>query len=512
MKPIRDWEKDLSELPIGFGGFSPRTMKKVKERIARMERKGRRRTLAVTVPVLASLAALGIVFQDSLLEWLTPHREPEPILTEAAEETVTLKADYYDSYSFHSRFGDPFIIRHPYAGFETANSDAGPGLADTPEAYARWARENQVDLLRIPLAYIDDLAREGLLAPLDPLIRRDGFELGELYEPVIGAIREAGAGGLYGLAPEFEAYALYYNKTMFEQNQVPLPSDGMTWEDVLLAAGRFSGRTPEGQPVYGLSFGEGWHTTLARGALEAGLNQGLRIAIPDSRTPTLDTPAWKSWWEAVTAGAGQEWINTNAESPASGGVGLMQDFYRVDAFLSGRSAMVYSNHWMLQHLQEAVRLSLFKDEWGVVVLSAKAPDGSTDNGVSVPYVFAINAESPHREAAWEWLKFVHGREFALRDRQQGFGTIHSNRSALNREEDPQAVFYRNDADPAAVVLRSELQHEDWYRKLYVHVVSELEQRLPDVLSGTLSVEDMLTGLQQSSEALLADRPGESEAP
>jgi len=44
------------------------------------------------------------------------------------------------------------------------------------------------------------------------------------------------------------------------------------------------------------------------------------------------------------------------------------------------------------------------------------------------------------------------------------------------------------------------------------VVSEVEQRLPDLLSGDLSVADMLAGLQQSAEALLATGPGEAVAP
>ena len=510
MKTDRDWERELSEVPLGFGGFSPQTMKRVKERIAKMERKGRRRAFAVAVPVLVSLAALGIVFQDALPEWLTPHREPEPILTEATEERITLKVDFYDTISFVTRFGGPFIVRFPQANFETVRSDADPDPANTPEAYARWARENQVDLLRIPMSFIDDLTREGLLVHLDPLIERDRFELGDLYEPLVRAIREAGAGELYGLAPEFSSYALYYNKSMFERNQVPLPYDGMTWDDVLLAAARFPGRTLDGKPVYGLSFGGGFRGTLIRGALDAGINQGLRIAIPSSRTPTLDTPAWNAWWEAVVAGVGQGWIN--AEEPAMPDGGSTRELARVDAFLSGRSAMLYSDHWMLHYIRESVRSNLFNDEWGAVAPRAKASAGGADLGVSVSYVFAIHAESPHRELAWEWLKYVHSRDFALRARQQPFGEIPSYTYTVNPEEDPQAVFYRIDADPAAVVLRSELQHEGWYWSLYFHVISELEQHLPDVLSGDLSVADMLAGLQQSAEALLAARFGETDAP
>ena len=407
------------------------------------------------------------------------------------------------------RYGDPFIIRYPYVGFETMGSEVSPEPVNTPEAYARWARENQIDLLRIPLAFVDDLAREGLLVPLDPLIERDQFALDGLYEPVVRAIREAGAGELYGLAPEFNAHVLYYNKTMFEQNQVPLPHDGMTWDDVLLAASRFSGQTPDGKPVYGLAFGGGWRGTLPRVALEAGLNQGLRLAIPDSRTPTLDTPAWNAWLEAVIAGAGQGWIS--AEEPSLVG-GFIQDLIREDAFLSGRSAMLYSDYWMLHFIREANRLSQFTDEWGAVALSSQGPSGGADNGVSVSYVFAINAESPHRDLAWEWLKFVHGQDFALRAGQQGFGDLPSHLSAVNREDDPKAAFYRLDADPSAIVLRSELQREDWYWNLFFLVVSEVEQRLPDLLSGDLSVADMLAGLQQSAEALLATGPGEAVAP
>lgn len=278
MKPTCDWERELSEMPLGFGGFSTQTMKKVKERIAVMERRKSRRQLAVALAVLASLTVLGVVFRDRWTGWLSPRPESDPAWLQAAEEMVTLRVDFYDGPSFYTQYGDAFVIRHPSVGFETVASDAGPNRVTTPEEYARWVRENRIDLLRMPISYIDDLSRAGLLLPLDSLVERDHFDLGALYEPVVRAIREAGAGTLYGLAPMFSAYALYYNKSLFERHGVPLPADGMTWDDVLRTAARFAGLAADGQPVYGLSFGEGWRPSTANRALEAGLHQGLQIA------------------------------------------------------------------------------------------------------------------------------------------------------------------------------------------------------------------------------------------
>lgn len=74
----------------------------------------------------------------------------------------------------------------------------------------------------------------------------------------------------------------------------------------------------------------------------------------------------------------------------------MDDLYRHDVFLTGRSAMAYGDDTFRHHLEQAKQQKLFTDEWGVVALSANAAGGSASHGLRIPYVFAINAASPER--------------------------------------------------------------------------------------------------------------------
>ncbi len=501
MNPTHDWERELSETPVGFGGFSTQTMRKVKERIAVMERRTNRRPLAAALAVLTSLAILGVVFRDQWTGWLAPGTETGPAWPEEEEEIVTLRVDFFDGPSFHIQYGDAFVIRHPSVRFETIPADRR--LA-TPEAYAQWARENQIDLLCIPLAFVDDLSRDGLLLPLDPLIAHDGFDLGKLYGPVVNAIREAGAGTLYGLAPTFNAYALYYNKSLFEEHGVPLPADGMHWDDVLNTAARFAGLSAaDGQPVYGLSFGEGWRPGTAVRALDAGLHQGLQIAGYDASgklVPSLDTPSWRAWWEKVAEGLGTGAIY-DAKPPETQGNAFMSELYPRDAFLTGRSAMAYGDHYFIHHIREAARQNLFTDEWGVVALSASAAGSGATHGLSVSYVFAINAASPFADKAWEWLKFTHGEDQRHRELRSEVQTLHVNMAAADREDGPDAIFYQLQADPAAVLRQDEWRSKADYQALYAFLTSHLDTRLQDVAAGRRTAENMLEELQQLAETV-----------
>ncbi|RIE04148.1 ABC transporter substrate-binding protein [Cohnella faecalis] len=227
-----------------------RTIRKVKERIAMQEKKKYRYRQAAAAIVCTVLLGAGYLLRDDLADWMRKAPAAKPVISD--DEEVRLSVQYYDTGSLLQRYST-FIIRHPSVRLEAVSPPQGE--AYTAEGYVSWAKKSSADIFQVPLAYVDDMSREGLIKPLDAWIKRDSYDIESLYKPVVQAIREAGAGQLYGLAPSFETYALYYNKTLFNAANIPLPKDGMTWEEVWNLAAQF-GESPKGNDIAGLSFGD----------------------------------------------------------------------------------------------------------------------------------------------------------------------------------------------------------------------------------------------------------------
>lgn len=60
-----------------------------------------------------------------------------------------------------------------------------------------------------------------------------------------------GEGRLYALPYARNAHALFYNRGLFEELNIPLPRDGMTWPEVIELAGMFEDTPFDGLEVSG---------------------------------------------------------------------------------------------------------------------------------------------------------------------------------------------------------------------------------------------------------------------
>ncbi|MFS0726851.1 ABC transporter substrate-binding protein [Paenibacillus sp. 1P07SE] len=198
---------------------------------------------AVLVLLCVMIAGSAWMFRDDLNELLFGNPVPtiaavieEDHLAEEGELALRVQASQYNN--FMTTFGKPFIIRHPSVRIELVTE---PSQIQTLEEFRLWVEQEQPDIYSIPLPYYAALAAEGELQPLDAWIKRDGLDMEAFHEPVIRLLRETGGGQIYGLTPEFAANGIYINKALFEQHGVPLPTDGMTWEELLHTAARFNG-------------------------------------------------------------------------------------------------------------------------------------------------------------------------------------------------------------------------------------------------------------------------------
>ncbi len=95
------------------------------------------------------------------------------------------------------------------------------------------------DVTRVSSEWFIPLAAKHVLVPLDDLIKRDNFDIGDFYESALESCTYKGK--LYCLPVALDAYGIYYNKKMFDDAGVPYPDGTWTYEDFVKAGEKIGG-------------------------------------------------------------------------------------------------------------------------------------------------------------------------------------------------------------------------------------------------------------------------------
>ncbi|CAG7643898.1 hypothetical protein PAESOLCIP111_04574 [Paenibacillus solanacearum] len=412
------WEKQLAKLPLRQGGFSKELMQKVRERVESgpPQRRERRWLRWSPAAALALAAVIGIAAQPGLLAEAVaklsktrPPASPEALTPLDSEQKLTLKVGNIADISFGSRYGAAFMERYPNVALQT---DAPGGLAPW-SSKARvelddWLVREKPDVLILTPEQYERLAKNGKLYALDDAIRQDGFDLNNMHAGVVDQLRSSGGGKLYGLAPQYEQLAIYYNKDMFDRYNVSYPKNGMSWEELLQLAGAFPAHGKSKQQAYGLSVPQG--VSPFELVQLAGKARGLRLTDAEGTRATIDTPQWRQLWsqalEAYRNGVVYPQLQATSSTAAA-------ETYRSDAFLTGQAAMALQSYGFAYEIAEARRLAVLP---AFTWQTAAEPTDPSMPGRSASFtagaVYAVHAESAQKRAAWELVKFVNSEETA----------------------------------------------------------------------------------------------------
>jgi len=494
-----DWEKELNEAPLGIGGFNERTIRKIKERVAvPAARKNKFQPILAGAMVFLLLAS-GWLMKDPLTGWFGGKEGGESARNDAWDkEDVVLKIQYPDRSSFMDEFGLPFVVRHPNAQIEI------PPYPESlePEDYKQWLLQYEPDLLQVPLFLVDSLSKEGLIQPLDAWAKRDGFDLDGFHAPVIRTIREAGDGALYGLTPFFETYALYYNNSLFDRFGIAPPEDRMTWNEVLELAARFNGQEQSGKPIYGLT--TDWGMTPFKLIRSVGETDGLRLTDADLN-PTIDSASWRNVWDKVTRGYRDGWIfNGVWPSSESNGHISLTDLYKADPFLTGHAAMTFRSSNYRQDVFYAADQIRFQDEWGLVTQPVSSDRSDVASEFSITTVYAINAKSANKDAAWAMLRYMVGPEHAQSNRSKQFRALSSRTPASEGDSATgEGVFYKLNVESSAVLRYEESMSRPPNPSFIQSVLAAGNEEAIGAIKGNKSLEQAMGDLQKRTEELVA---------
>ncbi|REK77712.1 ABC transporter substrate-binding protein [Paenibacillus paeoniae] len=217
-----------------------------------------------------------------------------------------------------------------------------------------------------------------LLTNLQSLTKGD-FDPADFHPQLLPLWKDGTA--LMGVSPYFKLEGIIYNTELFQKYQITLPSESITWNELLVTASLF----PQEDDIIGLEVLE--ENDPFAFVRYLGEKAGLQWISNDGKQLTIDSPSWMDVFQ-VAATAYQNGILRLDAAPAQKE--------------QSKIAMSRDTIGSLRQIENG---------WGAIPLPAVA--GSNNyNDVAFVDIFGINANSPNIELAWEIIKYITGEEWA----------------------------------------------------------------------------------------------------
>lgn len=318
--------------------------------------------------------------------------------------------------------------------------------------------------------YLEGRASNGMAEPLNAYMEASGFDT-SIYSD---AFKTTAIDGLYyGLPYRDSVTILIYNKTYFDERNVPYPNADTTWEELLDIAEQMT--WGEGaDKVYG----------LFNAARNTDWNMMATINGTYSTSEDLSLLADAMYWklDAVERGV----MLDNASYTAFGtGIRAM--------FASGKSSMYLGGDWTIAQLNGDYRKGVFDFEWDVAP-QPKMADGSGRMMTNGQFVYAsVVSYSEHKQEAYDFLEFMCGPEGAAIGAKDGM------MPAAKKGEAVKEAFHEYIADtgmPASIDLYFELETvQPPIVKGYAQMEVLVKQEADMVFSGMETVEQAIENIK-----------------
>lgn len=273
---------------------------------------------------------------------------------------------------------------------------------------------NAPDIIITDQSTFPELIDQGRLLPLDSFIEKSNYDLDGIAPAVREGIRDLGDGALYALAPTFNAMVLFYNKDWFDKRNVPYPSDGITWDQMMDIARQLT-YEENGEKKHGLTFDHYGDLFYQVEYYLAPLD--LSLFDSDFTTFNVDIPVVERAWNYFNDLQNEELLappfdwEKARDRPIS-------PFER-EAFLGGKAAMMIGQYYQLRNLSSWMSGRYYYGpdvelpepfEWDIAVLPTHSEAPDIGFGSSLNNLMAINAKAENPELAWEFISFINGEK------------------------------------------------------------------------------------------------------
>ncbi len=351
--------------------------------------------------------AIALILTAALLAGCSAAPQAEP------REITPLRVMYYSEDAFYYEYGMLFAALYPEVQLEVVSTNGVKPEEDETinEAMMKFIAEKKPDVLMLNAGQYKQLAAEGRLLDLEARAAKDKFDLDGIVPGILEYIRGLSDGKLYGMAPSFYGRAVYYNKDLFQRYGVSLPEDRMSWESLLQLASRFPAEGEPDKRVYGLK--PDYRSDLASLARQIGGSLGLSYFNASDMRMTANSASWIQVVEMADKAIKDGYLYTGEEMNDAI-FSSYEDYLLQDAFIGGKAAMTIDGSYLISQIKEAQ--TVLKDKalqnWDIVTIPVDPKNPNvTDTAMADP-ILAIDAQSPNVEAAWRFLQYVNGDEFA----------------------------------------------------------------------------------------------------
>ncbi|MCH7875981.1 MAG: sugar ABC transporter substrate-binding protein [Gemmatimonadetes bacterium] len=292
------------------------------------------------------------------------------------------------------RIADTFAARHP-------------GVRVTVESIVTNYGEKLVtaiasglppDVFLLDAPDIPTFVERGLVLDLAPYVQRVGYDTSAAFPRVLAIFRRGAR--LFALPKGFTPLVIYYNRRLFAELGVPLPSDtGWTWEQ-FLATARALTRDLDGDgrtDIFAVNFPRQlyewipWVWSAGGDILDP---QGTRTVGYLDSDPTVAT------LEFLTSLVTEHGVAPPIQFLRSG------DPMRVGRFYIGRQAMLISGHWHMPRLLAYAR----RGDLEIGVAPIPHREGAAAQTVIYASGWAVPANVRHKRLAVELAAFLAGEE------------------------------------------------------------------------------------------------------
>lgn len=289
----------------------------------------------------------------------------------------------------------------------------------TPEANyfdkvnaALSSRTGSIDLFMSGAYQLWDYSSAGYVEDLTPWLEKTipDYDFEDLVQSAVAALRwdgvpghPVGEGSQLGLPLCFEVYTLAYNKRVFEEKNLEVPTTYAELLEVCEALKEWNG---PGSYALAIRGARDWGT-IHPGYMSTFANYGAKdFEIVDNKLVSrLDSPEaiemTQYWVDLIEVGGAPSWSNYT--------------WYEAGADLgAGKAAMLFDadNNGITQNwIKDGVPSSAEAGNiaWAVMPV---VKEGDTPNSNYWTWSMAMNANSDAKEAAWLFLQYFTSKDFA----------------------------------------------------------------------------------------------------
>lgn len=311
------------------------------------------------------------------------------------------------------------IQNNMIAAFKKANPDIGIKLTrtDFTTYYTKLATSiasrQLPDVFMMSGAYFYEAVYNKALMDLTDRIKSSGIHINNYFGDPTGE-DVAWEGRMYGIPGEIDTLCLAYNADMFEAAKLDPPTSGWTWEQILEAAQKMTGRR-NGKQYYGIYSWNSSEELWGNFVRENGGNW-----LNESYTKgALDQP------EAIEAiQFAVDLIHKYKVSPTSLGVSSLPGYIQStgNPFLSGLIGMKLQGNYEMALLSQ---INSFK--WDTVEMPRKKEQG----GIGWYQSWVMGSTTAHPDEAWKLLHFLVTEGQTITAKTPGRGLTPALKSAAN---------------------------------------------------------------------------------